>query len=131
MRLRNITSSIIRTSVLSLAIASSASAQCGSYCLADQNQDGVVDASDFTAWINNFNNNDPLADVNQNGVLDAGDYTEWVAQFNLGRQSANGAAWKAVNTNSLSSSKLEQLLSIIVPSPFSDFYKADNDFCCM
>lgn len=60
-------------------------ADCASLRLcADQNEDGSVTPTDFTAWINNFNNNDARADVNQNGSVEPTDFTAWIAAFNLG-----------------------------------------------
>lgn len=50
----------------------------------DQNDDGVVTATDFTAWISNFNANDPIADVNQDGMVTSADFTAWIAAFNAG-----------------------------------------------
>lgn len=51
---------------------------------ADQNSDGVVTATDFTAWIDNYNNGDPRADVNQDASITPLDFTAWIAEFNLG-----------------------------------------------
>ena len=51
---------------------------------ADQNGDGLVTASDFSAWIANFNANDPKADVNQDGSVAPSDFSAWIAAFNQG-----------------------------------------------
>lgn len=51
---------------------------------ADQNGDGLVTPTDFTAWIGNFNANDLRADVNQNGSVEPTDFTAWIGAFNLG-----------------------------------------------
>ena len=51
---------------------------------ADQNQDGLVTAADFSAWIANFNANSLLADVNQDSVVTAADFSAWIAAYNLG-----------------------------------------------
>lgn len=49
----------------------------------DQNNDGIVSPTDFTAWVNNFNNNNPLADVNQDGSVSPTDFTAWINAFNM------------------------------------------------
>ncbi|PHQ78076.1 MAG: hypothetical protein COB69_10765 [Phycisphaera sp.] len=54
---------------------------------ADQNEDGFVTPTDFTAWIANFNTNDLRADTNQDGTVSPTDFTAWIAAFNQG---ANG-----------------------------------------
>lgn len=51
---------------------------------ADQNEDGAVTPTDFTAWIANFNNNDMRADVNQSGFVEPTDFTAWINAFNQG-----------------------------------------------
>jgi hypothetical protein len=51
---------------------------------ADQNEDGAVTPTDFTAWISNFNANEPRADVNQDGAVTPTDFTAWIAAFNQG-----------------------------------------------
>lgn len=52
------------------------------YCMADVNRNGVVEPTDFNAWIIAFNNNDPLADTNENGDLTLSDFNAWVFQYN-------------------------------------------------
>lgn len=52
---------------------------------ADQNSDGMVLPTDFTAWIANFNANDARADVNQDGSLTPTDFTAWIGAFNQGQ----------------------------------------------
>jgi hypothetical protein len=54
---------------------------------ADQNMDGFVSPADFSAWVANFNVNNPVADVNQDGSVSPADFSAWVAAFNQG---ANG-----------------------------------------
>lgn len=49
----------------------------------DQNNDGIVSPTDFTAWVNNFNTNNPIADVNQDGSVTPTDFTAWINAFNL------------------------------------------------
>ncbi|HED53155.1 MAG TPA: hypothetical protein ENJ00_03020 [Phycisphaerales bacterium] len=51
---------------------------------ADQNDNGTLEPSDFTAWIANFNAGDLKADTNQNGTLEPSDFTAWIAAFNMG-----------------------------------------------
>ncbi|PHQ79520.1 MAG: hypothetical protein COB69_07770 [Phycisphaera sp.] len=53
-------------------------------CLADVNNDGKVTPTDFTAWINAFNNNLPECDQNGDGVCTPTDFTAWIANFNAG-----------------------------------------------
>ena len=48
----------------------------------DQNNDGIVSPTDFTAWVNNFNSLDPTADVNQDGSITPTDFTAWINAFN-------------------------------------------------
>ncbi len=56
----------------------------GQDCLADTNGDGVVDTSDFTAWIDAFNNNLPACDQNGDGSCTPADFTAWINNFNAG-----------------------------------------------
>jgi len=53
-------------------------------CLADVNGDGMVTPTDFTAWVNAFNNNLPGCDQNGDGACTPTDFTAWVANFNAG-----------------------------------------------
>ncbi|PHQ82759.1 MAG: hypothetical protein COB69_00815 [Phycisphaera sp.] len=53
-------------------------------CLADVNGDGMVTPTDFTAWINAFNNNLPECDQNSDGNCTPTDFTAWIANFNIG-----------------------------------------------
>ncbi|GAB5494924.1 MAG: hypothetical protein Phyf2KO_00040 [Phycisphaerales bacterium] len=53
-------------------------------CLADVNNDGMLTPTDFTAWINAFNNNLPECDQNNDGSCTPTDYTAWIANFNAG-----------------------------------------------
>jgi hypothetical protein len=50
--------------------------------IADVNQDGFVTPTDFTAWIQAFNNNDPSADQNLDGQITPTDFTAWISNFN-------------------------------------------------
>ncbi|GAB5497415.1 MAG: hypothetical protein Phyf2KO_24950 [Phycisphaerales bacterium] len=56
----------------------------GSSCLADVNGDGLVNPTDFTAWINAFNNNEPGCDQNLDSTCTPADFTAWIANFNTG-----------------------------------------------
>jgi len=53
-------------------------------CLADVNGDGMVTPTDFTAWINAFNNQLPECDQNSDGSCTPTDFTAWIANFNAG-----------------------------------------------
>jgi hypothetical protein len=53
-------------------------------CLADVNHDGMVTPTDFTAWINAFNNSLPECDQNGDGNCTPTDFTAWIANFNAG-----------------------------------------------
>ena len=53
-------------------------------CPADVNKDGIASPTDFTAWINAFNNNLPECDQNADGSCTATDFTAWIANFNAG-----------------------------------------------
>ena len=53
-------------------------------CLADTNHDGQLTPTDFTAWINAFNNNLPECDQNGDNACTPTDFTAWIANFNAG-----------------------------------------------
>ncbi len=57
-------------------------------CLADVNRDGVVDGSDFIAFINSFGIGDVavnnLADVNHDSIIDGSDFTDFINAFAAG-----------------------------------------------
>ena len=53
-------------------------------CLADVNGNGDIESGDYFAWIDAFNNNDPIADQNQDGIVDPSDYFAWVDNYNIG-----------------------------------------------
>ncbi|HED53447.1 MAG TPA: glucose dehydrogenase [Phycisphaerales bacterium] len=57
---------------------------CEETCLPDINMDGMLDASDFTAWVAAFNANDPIADQNLDGLVNVLDFNAWIANFNAG-----------------------------------------------
>lgn len=48
-----------------------------SFPTGDYNQNGVVDAGDYTTWKAAFGTNNAAADGNGDGVVDAADYTIW------------------------------------------------------
>lgn len=52
--------------------------------IADINDDGQLDSTDFTAWIAAFNAGDTKADQNGDGSIDPTDFTAWIANFNTG-----------------------------------------------
>lgn len=53
-------------------------------CLADLDCDGVVDFSDYLAFLNLYDSGDPLADINGDGVVDFADYLEFLNEFTAG-----------------------------------------------
>ncbi|GAB5496017.1 MAG: hypothetical protein Phyf2KO_10970 [Phycisphaerales bacterium] len=53
-------------------------------CLPDVNGDGMVTPTDFTAWINAFNNNEPECDQNGDGSCSPTDFTAWINNYNNG-----------------------------------------------
>ena len=53
-------------------------------CVADVNGDGELTPTDFTAWLNAFNNALPGCDQNSDGACTAADFTAWITNFNLG-----------------------------------------------
>ncbi|RNC80318.1 MAG: hypothetical protein ED559_00430 [Phycisphaera sp.] len=53
-------------------------------CVADVNGDGMLSPTDFTAWINAYNNGDPQCDQNGDGACTPTDFTAWIANYNAG-----------------------------------------------
>ncbi|RNC80322.1 MAG: hypothetical protein ED559_00450 [Phycisphaera sp.] len=53
-------------------------------CVADVNGDGTLSPTDFTAWINAYNNGDPECDQNDDGACTPADFTAWIANYNAG-----------------------------------------------
>ncbi|GAB5497600.1 MAG: hypothetical protein Phyf2KO_26800 [Phycisphaerales bacterium] len=53
-------------------------------CVADVNGDGMLSPTDFTAWINAYNNSDPECDQNGDGSCTPTDFTAWIANYNAG-----------------------------------------------
>jgi len=56
----------------------------GTSCLPDVNSDGSATPTDFTAWINAFNNNLPECDQDRDGSCTPKDFTAWINNFNAG-----------------------------------------------
>ncbi|GAB5497408.1 MAG: hypothetical protein Phyf2KO_24880 [Phycisphaerales bacterium] len=56
----------------------------GTSCLPDVNNDGSLTPTDFTAWINAYNNNLPGCDQNSDGSCTPTDFTAWISNFNAG-----------------------------------------------
>lgn len=55
-------------------------------CMADVNQNGVVDDADFSAWIAAYNRGDLLADQNGNGTIEPADFSAFIFNFIHGCQ---------------------------------------------
>ncbi|HED53029.1 MAG TPA: hypothetical protein ENJ00_02355 [Phycisphaerales bacterium] len=53
-------------------------------CPGDVNNDGLLNAADFTAWIAAFNAKTPECDQNNDGNCNPADFTTWIANFNTG-----------------------------------------------
>jgi len=53
-------------------------------CVADVNGDGMLTATDFTAWIAAFNNGSAGCDQNGDGSCTPTDFTAWIANYNAG-----------------------------------------------
>ncbi|MEL6795326.1 MAG: GC-type dockerin domain-anchored protein [Planctomycetota bacterium] len=53
-------------------------------CLADTNGDGMLNVSDFNAWILAYNNDAPACDQNGDGQCLQNDFSAWVLNFNTG-----------------------------------------------
>lgn len=53
-------------------------------CPADVNADGQVSPTDFTAWLDAFNQQSPAADQNGDGQIQPDDFTSWIDNFNAG-----------------------------------------------
>ena len=55
-----------------------------SNCVADTNGDGTLGPTDFTAWIDAYNNSLPACDQNGDGSCTPADFTAWIANYNAG-----------------------------------------------
>ena len=53
-------------------------------CPADVNLNGRVENSDFSAWLNAFNERNPLADQNFDGAIEPSDFSAFLSNFYLG-----------------------------------------------
>jgi autotransporter-associated beta strand protein len=75
----------------------------------DYNQDGIVDAADYTVWRDTLGQSGTglAADGNQNDQIDAGDYDVWRAHFGQTVGSGSGAS---ANTTVPEPATLEMLL---------------------
>ena len=59
----------------------------------DFNNDGVVDAADYTVWIGSLGSvTNLMADGNGNGIVDSGDYVLWKANFGSVQGSSSNLA---------------------------------------
>ena len=47
----------------------------------DYNNNGVVDAADFTVWRDNLGSTNPIADGDGDGIVDIDDYVIWTHNF--------------------------------------------------
>lgn len=56
----------------------------GEPCIADVNGDGSLTPTDFTAWINAYNNDLPECDQNADGACTPTDFSAWITNFNAG-----------------------------------------------
>ncbi len=56
----------------------------GTSCLPDVNNDGLLTAADFSAWIAAFNAGDSAADQNRDALIDQNDFSAWIANYNNG-----------------------------------------------
>lgn len=53
-------------------------------CLADVNNDGLINPGDFTAWINAYNTNTLGCDQNGDSACTPADFTAWINNYNSG-----------------------------------------------
>ena len=70
--------------------------------LGDYNQDGTVDAADYTVWRDSLRANVAAfagADGSGNGVVDQADYEVWKANFGAVATGAGGAAFAVASSN--------------------------------
>ncbi|HED54801.1 MAG TPA: hypothetical protein ENJ00_11460, partial [Phycisphaerales bacterium] len=57
---------------------------CIPRCPADVDDNGILDADDFTAWLEAYNTGDSGCDQNADGACDSSDFGAWIANFNSG-----------------------------------------------
>lgn len=55
-----------------------------SNCVADTNGDGTLGPTDFTAWLDAYNNSLPACDQNGDGSCTPADFTAWITNYNAG-----------------------------------------------
>ncbi|GAB5497678.1 MAG: hypothetical protein Phyf2KO_27580 [Phycisphaerales bacterium] len=54
------------------------------HCLADVNQNGTAEPTDFTAWVAAYNAGDRKADQNRDETISPTDFTAWIDNYNAG-----------------------------------------------
>ena len=59
-------------------------AEAANDCVADVNGDGSLSPTDFTAWINAYNNGSAGCDQNADGACTPTDFTAWITNYNNG-----------------------------------------------
>ncbi len=64
----------------------------GSFLPGDYNQDGNVDAADYTVWRNALNTSSMIADGNADGAVTAADYQIWKSAYGLSSIGGGGAS---------------------------------------
>ncbi|MCC6678277.1 MAG: VCBS repeat-containing protein [Phycisphaerales bacterium] len=65
-------------------VLSDASAEPIPVCLADLNDDGLVDFADYLEFLNFYDGQDPHVDFNQDGLVDFSDYLEFLNLYDAG-----------------------------------------------
>ena len=99
--------------------------------LGDYNQDGTVNAADYTVWRNSLGANVAAfagADGSGNGVVDEADYEVWKANFGAVATGAGGAAFAVASSNDEVSEGLPlvAVTSTPIASPAEVYSAADS-----
>jgi O-glycosyl hydrolase/regulation of enolase protein 1 (concanavalin A-like superfamily) len=99
--------------------------------LGDYNQDGTVNAADYTVWRNSLGANVAAfagADGSGNGVVDQADYEVWKANFGAVATGAGGAAFAVASSNAEVSAGLPLMAVTSTPiaSPVEVYSAADS-----
>ena len=99
--------------------------------LGDYNQDGTVDAADYTVWRDSLGANVAAfagADGSGNGVVDQADYEVWKANFGAVATGAGGAAFAVASSNDEVSEGLPlvAVTSTPIASPAEVYSAADS-----